>query len=248
MAQVYGTAPASRVKKPLKQLLGFIRLKNMEPGETRRVELTIPTEEFRFYDTTSSSLMVEEGCYTIYAGASSADRQLTATVEVPGEKTGLRNLTVRVAADHYDDYENIVLTEGQFGYCAAALSDPKKDGVLCYRDCLLGENPVAINLHLMSQQGGSAEVLINGNSAASWQGDTSHYLQNPPQPMDEKGHREAIEREKTWKTVYADVKLALPDDIVGKAANGQGTEISPCTLTIRLTGDIRLCYFKILEA
>ena len=248
VAQVYGTAPASRVKKPMKQLLGFMRLKNMNPGETRRVELTIPTEEFRFYDTISSSLMVEEGSYTIYTGSSSADRKLTVTVDIPGGKPGLRNLTARVAADHYDDYENIVLTEGQFGYCAAALSDPKKDGILCFRDCLLGENPLAICLHLMSEQGGSAEVLINGNPVASWQGDTRHYLQNPPQVMDEKGRKEAVEREKTWKTVYADVMLPLPADVAGKAANGQVAEISPCTLTIRLTGDVRLCYFKIVEA
>ncbi len=31
VAQVYGTAPASRVKKPLRQLIGFERLKGMIP-------------------------------------------------------------------------------------------------------------------------------------------------------------------------------------------------------------------------
>ena len=33
VVQIYGTAPASRVKKPLRQLLGFRRLKNLIPGE-----------------------------------------------------------------------------------------------------------------------------------------------------------------------------------------------------------------------
>ena len=238
VAQVYGVAPVSRVKKPGRQLLGFTRLKSMAPGESRRVEMAIPVEELRFYDTISRTLMVEAGCYTIFAGASSADRQQTVTVEIPGEKPGLRALTERIPADHYDNYENIILTEGQFGYSAAVLANRGKEGVLRYRDCLLGEKPAAICLHLLSESNGSIEVMINGRSVAFWQGDTGHYLQNPSQPIDEKAHREAAERSRTWKTVYTDVKLELPEDL---------TEGKPsCTLELRLGGDVRLCYFKIV--
>ncbi len=63
VVQIYGTAPASRVKKPLRQLLAFRRLKDVAPGESRRVEFVVPTEEFRFYDVISRQLMVEQGSY-----------------------------------------------------------------------------------------------------------------------------------------------------------------------------------------
>ncbi len=61
VVQIYGIAPASRVKKPLKQLLAFRREKAVQPGETRRMQFSIPVEELRFYDVISQSLMVEEG-------------------------------------------------------------------------------------------------------------------------------------------------------------------------------------------
>ena len=92
MAQIYGTAPASRVKKPLKQLLGFRRLKDILPGEIRKAEFMIPIDEFRFYDVISRTMMVEEGCYRIFVGPSSAQPQLEAFVEIPGRNPGLRDL------------------------------------------------------------------------------------------------------------------------------------------------------------
>ena len=41
VVQIYGSAPASRVKKPICQLLDFVRVKNIAPGETRHVALEI---------------------------------------------------------------------------------------------------------------------------------------------------------------------------------------------------------------
>ncbi len=122
VAQVYGTAPASRVKKPLRQLIGFERLKGMKPGESRLVELAVDREEFRFYDVISGKLMVEEGRYRVFAGPSSAVEAVSAWVDLPGEKTGKRDTARRIAADHYDGYENIVLTQGHFGFTAAFCS------------------------------------------------------------------------------------------------------------------------------
>ena len=41
VVQIYGSAPASRVKKSICQLLDFVRVKNIAPGETRHVALEI---------------------------------------------------------------------------------------------------------------------------------------------------------------------------------------------------------------
>jgi len=48
-------------------------LEAVQPGETRRMQFSIPVEELRFYDVISQSLMVEEGCYIIGAGTSSVN-------------------------------------------------------------------------------------------------------------------------------------------------------------------------------
>ena len=48
VVQIYGIAPASRVKKPLKQLLAFRRENAEQPGETRRMQFSIPVCGFLF--------------------------------------------------------------------------------------------------------------------------------------------------------------------------------------------------------
>lgn len=237
VAQVYGTAPASRVKKPLKQLIGFKRLYMVEPGESRRVEIIVPVEEFRFYDVISRTLMVEAGIYTIYAGASSADSKLMARIDIPGEKTGTRDMSRKVSADHYDDYENIDLAEGQFGYTAVKPLDEEGQGSLIYRDCVMEPETTAMTLHLLSVKGGKAELLIDGQSVGKWQGDTRTYVQKPHAQMGAKMEQETIERMKTWNPVYADVKIELLQDVKAYLSH-------PVELTICISGDIKLCYFR----
>ena len=235
VAQVYGTAPKSRVKKPLKQLLGFQRLKNVQAGENREVEIIVPVEEFRFYDVISQSLMVEEGNYTIYAGPSSMENILTQQINIPGRKTGTRDLKKKIRADHYDEYENIVLVEGQFGFSAATLSDPKQEGILCYRDCEIEAGNNELILHLMSESDGQVEVLINGKCVGCWKGETRTYVERPHPIMGPMMVKEAEMRIATWKPVYADVQVKL---------EGCDKETGAAELTIKLSGDIRLCYFQ----
>ena len=237
VAQVYGTAPASRVKKPLKQLLGFKRIKAVQPGESRVVEIMVPIEEFRFYDVISRSLMVEEGCYTIYTGSSSADKAIACQIAIPGRKTGMRNLKIKTPANHYDVYENIVLTEGQFGYSAATLLDSQKKGVLCYRDCKMEDGMKEISLHLMSERGAQIEVLINGKTVGSWNGDTRTYAAKPHPVMGPLMIKDAEERIDSWPVVYADVKIPI--------SYVSADVTAPAELTIRLSGDVKLCYFTL---
>ena len=68
--------------------LDFVRVKNIAPGETRHVALEIPVEELRFYDVISRRLMVEEGTYEIYAGASCKDKAVSTEIFIPGGKRG----------------------------------------------------------------------------------------------------------------------------------------------------------------
>lgn len=237
VAQIYGVAPASRVKKPLRQLLGFMRLKGMKPGESRRVELAVDRDEFRFYDVIGRRLMVEEGRYRIFAGPSSAEEVLSAWVDLPGERTGKRDTARKTAADHYDGYENIVLTEGHLGFTAAAVKDASRKGVLYYGDCLVDKEAAMMVLHLKSEKGCGVTVFLNGSQAARWEGDTATYERGGMPPLDEKARKEAEERRAGWKPIYADVRLPLEKSAL------QGTEGKTVEIRIELTGDVRLCGF-----
>lgn len=237
VVQIYGTAPASRVKKPLRQLLAFRRLKDVAPGESRRVEFVVPTEEFRFYDVISRQLMVEQGSYTIYAGPSSAQALLMAQVELPGQQTGERCLRQRTAADLYDTYENMVLTEGHFGFKAVVLHDPAKKGVLCYGDCKLEEGVQALLLHCRSAEKSSITVFIDDRKAAFWEGDTASYERMPMPPLDEKAREDAKRRKASWQPVYTDVRLPLDEALIGEVVKA-GKAVEIC---LELTGDISLC-------
>ena len=236
VVQIYGAAPVSRVKKPFRQLLAFERVKAVKPGESREVEFTVPVEELRFYDTISGTLMVEDGRYRIFAGSSSADQRLTAEAEVPGLHPGRRDLTKKIRADHYDDYENMLLTEGQFSYKAVTQADPSKEGVLRYGDCVLGDDPKAFVLHLKSGAGCSVKVLVDGVPAAAWEGNTKDYRQGGFPAMDEKGRKEAALQAKTWPVTYTDVVLPIGVLIAEKDCH---------TVEIRVAGDVLLCYYYV---
>lgn len=178
VVQIYGTAPASRVVKPRRQLLGFERVKDVAPQETRRVQIKIPVTEFYFYDVISKTKIVEEGIYKILAGFSSEDIREIREVWIPGSKTGYRHMEERTAADHYDTYENIYLTEGQFGYTAARTQHSDRMGILVYKDCQLEEKTEknrAILLHMKSENPGLLEIYINDKKAGEYRGESDLY-------------------------------------------------------------------------
>lgn len=175
VAQVYGTAPLSRVKKPIKQLLGFKRVKDILPGEKRKITIKIPVSEFQFYDVISQKMMVEEGYYQILVGSSSKDCCQSTKIWIDGQKTGVRNMEKRIAADHYDEYENVYLTEGEFGYTSVTVLNKEMPGILIYRDCKILPNQKYIILHLTSDTDGAIEVLVDGKKAATFKGKTDIY-------------------------------------------------------------------------
>lgn len=266
VAQVYGIAPLSRVKKPLRQLLGFTRLRNVAPGECRIVELSIPVKELQFYDTISGTMMVEEGCYTIFAGPSSVADTLSVEVEIPGVRTGMRCLQKRIRADHYDDYENIELVEGQYGYTAVMSACAERRSELIYRDCVYNEEISALYLHAKSEQGGTIEIWVNEQQCASWEGNTGSYECYPRPAMGESARAEEIARKSTWLPVYANIRFQLldsnaetggriqpaPGQVIGSASDKTPDTFKKLglktgqsfTLKIVLTGDVRLCWFR----
>ena len=176
VVQVYGTVSPSRVKKPLRQLIAFERVKNMCPGEVRQINMEIPISEFRFYDVISRTMMVEEGSYLIAVGPSSAQCELSSFVQLPGKETGLRELKIRTAAEHYDESAGIILTEGQFGYTAAAVRHKKGSaGKLIYRDCRFEKGMNQMRLRAKCVPGDRIEIWINGRKTAEYTEITNNF-------------------------------------------------------------------------
>ena len=60
-------------------LRGFERVRDIAPGETRTVRITLPAEAFRMLDRNMKEV-IEPGLFDVYVGASSVDFRLSATV------------------------------------------------------------------------------------------------------------------------------------------------------------------------
>lgn len=105
VVQVYAHAQDSVYGShvPVKQLVGFRRVKSVKPGERRRVEIRIDPKDLAVWDPASQSTVVESGRYQVMAGASSADIRLKETITLDGHRIGALDLTsaARNAWEYY---------------------------------------------------------------------------------------------------------------------------------------------------
>ena len=75
VAQLYLGNPTASVPRPLKELKGFARVE-LNPGETRRVTLTLDPRAMSFFDVQNHVWKQEPGRFTLFVGHSSADVDL----------------------------------------------------------------------------------------------------------------------------------------------------------------------------
>lgn len=234
VAQVYATAPKSRVPKPLRQLIAFRRLRDMTPGETRRVTFEIPAEELRFYDTLSGRLMVEQGAYFLFANGDGTDRSCGGKLFVPGEKTGTRDLSRRTPADHYDEYENLYLWQGHFSMDSLRVLDPAKKAAAIYRDCDLSAGYGVLSVLAYSETGGRIEVFVNGKSRGVYEGNTRLCAFRAAPKMDRFGYDYPEIHDRVRRANWEDIDFVLAEE--DRDANAE--------VRIEFTGDFRICSLK----
>ncbi|MDR0222647.1 MAG: glycoside hydrolase family 3 C-terminal domain-containing protein [Oscillospiraceae bacterium] len=106
VVQLYFTALEPRVKRPKKQLCGFIR-KGIKPGETAEIAFVFNKNRLRFWDVTRGKFAVETGRHRFYAASSSADIRRSFDVDIIGEKIPPRDLTETARAVDYDGKFNV---------------------------------------------------------------------------------------------------------------------------------------------
>ena len=85
--QLYVSAPAGTLDKPVKELKAYGKTKELAPGESQELTLTFPTSELASFDEAASAWKVDAGTYTFSFGASSRDIRCTATAEAAASET-----------------------------------------------------------------------------------------------------------------------------------------------------------------
>ena len=80
--QVYVSAPAGALDKPVKELKAFAKTRKLAPGESQDLELAFSADDMSSWDESKKGWVLDPGTYTILVGASSADIRATGAVEV----------------------------------------------------------------------------------------------------------------------------------------------------------------------
>jgi beta-glucosidase len=73
--QMYVGFSHSKVDRPVKLLRGFSRV-SLKAGEQKRVSISCPVEQLRYYNTAAAAFELESMEYEVYIGTSSANRDL----------------------------------------------------------------------------------------------------------------------------------------------------------------------------
>ena len=73
VAQVYVAAPLGKLEKPVQELKAFAKTRELQPGESQTLTMTIPVRDLASFDEAGSQWLTEAGTYTFHIGSSSRD-------------------------------------------------------------------------------------------------------------------------------------------------------------------------------
>ena len=77
VAQVYVQAPKGKLEKPAQELKAFAKTRELKPGESQTLTMTIPVRDLASFDEADSQWLTEAGTYTFRIGFSSRDIKAT---------------------------------------------------------------------------------------------------------------------------------------------------------------------------
>ena len=83
VAQLYLSAPANTLSKPVKELRGFVKTTLLAPAQKQTVSFTINKRDLCSFDEKQSAWVAEAGVYKVSIGSSSKNINLTASFTLP---------------------------------------------------------------------------------------------------------------------------------------------------------------------
>lgn len=85
VVELYLSAPGKNIDKPKSELKAYAKTKDLKPGESQTITLTLNPKDLASFETAKSAWVAEAGNYKISVGASSLDIKQTAEFSVPKE-------------------------------------------------------------------------------------------------------------------------------------------------------------------
>jgi beta-glucosidase len=234
VVQVYAQAPEGRVIKPKKQLIGFERIKDLEPGGSKMIVFDIPVRELAFYDVIKEALAVEKGMYTITVGSSSKDPGVSTCIEVDGESGILRDMSKKIKADHYDSADGIQIVEGMYGFSALMAEgpdvyEPRMDGHISaiYKYCDIPADTKELRIHGYAPHDATIRIYVDEMPAGSISLNTKEYEKVPSQARNHMPRAVLAEtmRKRSWPLLWADIRIPIDDEIIKGLSGEDGHDI-----------------------
>ncbi|HEV3411719.1 MAG TPA: glycoside hydrolase family 3 C-terminal domain-containing protein [Puia sp.] len=85
VVQLYVSAPAKKLDKPVEELRAFGKTDLLQPGKSQTLTFILTPADLASFDSPSSSWVAEGGQYTVKIGASSADIRQSAAFTLPAD-------------------------------------------------------------------------------------------------------------------------------------------------------------------
>lgn len=85
VVELYLSAPNQSIDKPKSELKAYAKTKDLKPGESQTIILTLNPKDLASYITAKSAWVAEAGIYKVSVGASSLDIKQTADFSLPKE-------------------------------------------------------------------------------------------------------------------------------------------------------------------
>ncbi|MDE6998414.1 MAG: fibronectin type III-like domain-contianing protein [Oscillospiraceae bacterium] len=82
VVQVYVSVPAGKLDEPYQELAGFVKTRELRPGETETAEVRFSLADLAGYDEENACWLLERGGYTVRVGNSSVDTVAAAVLRL----------------------------------------------------------------------------------------------------------------------------------------------------------------------
>ena len=103
VVQLYLSAPADKLDKPVMELKGFAKTRLLQPGESQTLSFDISLRNLSSFNPASSSWVAEAGKYSVMAGASSRDIRQTASFRLESEQIAKKESVALVPKVEIDE-------------------------------------------------------------------------------------------------------------------------------------------------